>query len=58
MNPTVTALWGSVILSGLTVLLGIAWFATGRKKRPLQLMFGISAILSSLCFGYVQFYAS
>jgi urea transporter len=57
MDPIAIALWGSMILGGLTAILGIVWFATGRNNKVLQGLFGVSAVLAGLCFGYVRFLA-
>ena len=55
MNTQLLAMWITLFGGGLTVILLLAWAATGRRNTPLRVAAGICAIISALSFFYWRF---
>lgn len=55
MNTQLLAMWITMIGAGLTLILVLSWFATGRRITPLRIAAGIGAIITMLSFFYWRF---
>ncbi len=55
MNTELLVLWSTILLGAATVIIAIAWFATGRKNLMLTRLVGIGGGLTALLFGYGKY---
>ena len=55
MNTQLLAMWITLIGAVLTVVLLLAWAATGRRHTPLRITAGLCGIITALSFFYWRF---